>query len=93
MAAKYRRWFQKARYGLSTADYDALLAKQGGGCAICGAMKPGRDDRQHLYIDHDHETGRVRGLLCSTCNTGLGMFAEDVDRMRVAIAYLSEATA
>ena len=91
-AASFRRWFQKARYGFSPGDYDALLAKQGGGCAICGSTTPGASHRKHLYIDHDHVTNRVRGLLCGNCNSGLGMFADDPDRMREAIAYLSEAT-
>lgn len=54
---------------MSIADYDALLAAQGGRCAICGA-RPGR---RNLAVDHDHATGKVRGLLCTTCNVKLGV--------------------
>jgi hypothetical protein len=53
--------------------YDRILAAQDGGCAICGALPAVRD----LAVDHDHKTGAVRGLLCMSCNTGLGHFHDD----------------
>lgn len=58
----------RQRYGITLADYDAMLKAQGGGCAIC-AKPPGK---RRLAVDHDHKTGRIRGLLCSGCNTTLG---------------------
>jgi hypothetical protein len=73
----------KRRYGISRADYAALLARQGGVCAICG--KP---PEKTLCVDHCHSTGRIRGLLCRKCNFGLGCYAEDQAAMIAALAYL-----
>jgi hypothetical protein len=73
-------------FGLSVEDYDALLASQGGVCAICG--KHPNDAPKRFHVDHDHATGAVRGILCHTCNQGLGQFKDDVARMRAAVAYL-----
>ncbi len=83
-AAIYRRNLLK-EYGLVAEEYDALLAQQGGVCAICGRVNP---DGRPLYIDHDHATGRVRGLLCRKCNTALGLLSDDAATVRVALAYL-----
>jgi Recombination endonuclease VII len=73
----------KRRYGISRADYAALLARQGGVCAICG--KP---PEKTLCVDHCHSTGRIRGLLCRKCNFGLGCYAEDQAALIAALAYL-----
>ena len=74
---------QELRYGISTADYDALLARQGGACAICR-----RKSDRRLQVDHCHTTKEVRGLLCNNCNTTLGRCRDDPDILRAAIAYL-----
>lgn len=75
------------KYGITLAEAEALLASQGGVCAIC--QKPITDTRDYgPHVDHDHETGRVRGILCLGCNTGLGGFRDDPKRMLAAIAYL-----
>ena len=79
-----RHYHLKRRYGIGADEFDALLAKQGGVCRICG-----RPDPEH--VDHDHKTGRVRGILCFNCNGGLGQFADDVDRLESAAHYLSSA--
>jgi Recombination endonuclease VII len=72
-------------YGISLDDYDNMLDDQGGRCAICLC----RPRTRPLAVDHDHVTGRVRGLLCSRCNHGLLHFAqEDVTILRRAIEYL-----
>lgn len=75
------------RYGVTEEWYDDQLARQGGGCWICGATESG-NGKPRLSIDHDHETGLVRGLLCAWCNRGIGYFGDNPDQMRRAIAYL-----
>jgi hypothetical protein len=66
--------------------------QQDGLCAICGSKEiPAKSGQQRrLSIDHDHETGRIRGLLCSKCNTGLGFFRDNIRFLRSAIRYLEE---
>lgn len=76
-----------ARYGIDPDEYERLYQGQGGGCAICGALQP------DLFIDHDHTSGAVRGLLCSLCNLGLGYFADAEDRLTSAVAYLQQSRA
>jgi Recombination endonuclease VII len=99
--AKAKRWAkknpEKARihnirknlkgFGLTIADYESLLLKQSGVCAICRMLcKSGR----RLAVDHCHKTGAVRGLLCGSCNHGLGRFNDSPERLRAAANYLSE---
>lgn len=69
---------------LSTQEYRRRLSEQGGACAICSS----RPTRRRLAIDHDHETGLVRGLLCTNCNLGLGNFADDPALLDKAASYL-----
>lgn len=71
-----------AIYGITLEQYNKMLIEQGGLCAICG----NRDDK--LVIDHNHSTGRVRGLLCGNCNTGLGMFQDNTELFKSAYTYL-----
>ena len=78
-----RRGQLKRLYGISPADYDALLAKQDGVCATCG--KPSEET---LCVDHCHETGTIRGLLCRKCNFALGCFEDDPAAMMTSLAYL-----
>lgn len=70
------------------AWYFETLAAQGGGCAICGDTPA---DGRRLDVDHDHETGRIRGLLCMPCNIGIGNLREDPARLAAAIEYLGAA--
>jgi hypothetical protein len=69
------------KYGLTRAEWVSLYEAQGRSCAIC------RKDRD-LVIDHDHETGEVRGLLCSPCNTAIGLLSDSKSRLANAIVYL-----
>ena len=84
-AAADRRSHLKRKFGLTVEQYDAMLAAQGGVCAICG--RPPRDDIS-LHVDHDHETGQVRGLIDFRCNNALGDFDDDAARLAAAIRYL-----
>lgn len=84
-AAVDRRYQLKRKYGITPEQYDALLARQEGGCAICG--RPPRSDIS-LHVDHEHGTGRIRGLLCFRCNNALGDFDDDHDRLVHALTYL-----
>lgn len=76
-----RNW-RLGLYGLTTEKYNKMVASQNGCCAICGLKlnKP--------YIDHCHQTGLVRGVLCNKCNWGLGMFDDDIDLLASATSYL-----
>ena len=78
------------RYGLTESEYESMWQSQQGLCAICKRPEP-ESIRARLCIDHCHDTGRVRGLLCGFCNTGLGGFRDNVESLRSAIAYLESA--
>ena len=76
----------KFKYNLSLEEYEELLEKQNNVCYIC-KLPP---NSQGLVVDHDHATGRVRGLLCSSCNTGLGYFRDNIAYLEEAIKYLKQ---
>lgn len=76
-------------FGLTLESYTSMLAEQGNSCAICKSSTPG--GRGSFHVDHCHSTGRVRGLLCHSCNTSLGGFKDDARLLRSALEYL-EAT-
>ena len=77
-------------YGITASAYAALIARQGGLCAICHVVFDDAGDRSHrICVDHDHETGENRGLLCHNSNVGLGHLGDgDIPRISSAIAYL-----
>ena len=78
------------RYQVSRrSDYQAILTSQDGKCAICGADRDRVGDKS-LALDHDHATGEIRGILCHSCNTGLGLFQDDPARLREAANYLEK---
>lgn len=97
---KFRRvgWAYELRklYGITVDQYYEMLDAQGGACAICGLtnitssgaelIKNGKTTNFH--VDHDHTTGKVRGILCNACNRGLGYFRDDVQLLDKAIKYL-----
>lgn len=82
----YRAWFIKSRYGISLEEYATMLEQQGGVCAICGTDET--FDGKSFPVDHDHTTGKVRGILCGSCNLGIGQLGDDPDRLIAAAEYL-----
>lgn len=87
---KDKRIAQRLRkYGISFDDYQKLLEKQNGKCAICGS-NIGDSVGNRLYVDHNHKTGKVRGLLCSNCNFGIGSLKDSVEILKKAIEYLED---
>jgi len=79
----------KMTYGITPEQYDHMLKKQDGKCTICAAKKPGGRTKM-FFIDHCHNNGNVRGLLCMRCNTGLGLFLDNPKFLLNAISYLKE---
>jgi hypothetical protein len=77
----------KRRYGISLDEYDAMFDEQNGKCAICNTEEPG-GKYKHFAVDHCHETGKVRGLLCGNCNTGIGLLGDNINNFSAAILYL-----
>jgi hypothetical protein len=75
----------KTRYKISLDDYQNLLVGQNGLCAIC---KQPPNPGKHLAVDHDHTTGKIRGLLCNSCNLALGMLKDNKDTIQSALDYL-----
>lgn len=78
-----RHYHLQRRYGISAERVEELIREQGGVCAICLTGKP-------EHVDHDHRTGRVRGILCFNCNGGLGQMRDRVDVLLAAVDYLGE---
>lgn len=86
---RYRSKYDRAgalrrNYGLTVEEFDTMVLAQEGRCALC-------DRPSDLVVDHDHRTGRVRALLCTRCNTGLGHFGDAPALLERAVAYLVEA--
>lgn len=90
-----RRWYNNKgykkqaadRYGISINDYELLLEACGNRCQIC--LKENANNRR-LSVDHNHETGVIRGVLCINCNSALGLFRDSPELMELAIKYLKE---
>ena len=76
----------KGRYGFSLEEHDIMLEEQNGCCAIC--QRSIANLPRPPSVDHDHETGKVRGLLCQSCNSGLANFKDNIESLKFAIEYL-----
>ncbi len=76
----------QTKYEIGIEEYNEMFVKQGGRCKICKRHQTQLSKR--LAVDHDHITGKVRGLLCTNCNTGLGMFKDNPENLSEAIKYL-----
>ena len=84
-ALSTRKATLKRKYGITHDEFVSMVAAQGGRCAVCGITPHTR-----LAVDHDHATRKVRGLLCTNCNTGIGLFKDSIKLLRAACAYLGE---
>lgn len=81
----------KREYGITLDDYNKMLQEQNGLCAICGereTIKNKNGTLSELCVDHDHITGKIRGLLCRECNGALGKFNDNIEILKSAIKYL-----
>ncbi len=79
------------RFGMTVEEYNAILSKQKGRCAICGRKPRGTDRYRRgraLAVDHDHKVGKNRGLLCDLCNRALGQFHDSLEILKAAVRYL-----
>ena len=75
------------KFGITLEEFNSILTQQDGKCAICGYSD--RSDKNFFpVVDHDHLSGKVRGLLCMNCNMGIGKFKDDISRLKSAINYL-----
>jgi uncharacterized protein with PIN domain len=86
----YKSYNLRQNYGISLQDFEGMLAEQANACAVC------HEDfttASSAHVDHDHETGVVRGLLCTSCNNGLGRFSDDPELLRRAADYVERARA
>lgn len=79
-----REWYLVRNYGIGSQEFNELARAQNGQCAICG------DAIEDLVVDHNHNTGAVRGLLCRSCNSGLGLFKDNLERLRGAVRYMEK---
>lgn len=87
--ATYKKSFIFAkRYGIKIEDYNKILDNQNGKCAIC--ERHVSDFNRLLAVDHNHKTGKVRGLLCFSCNVAIGNFKDSIDILRKAVKYLED---
>ena len=83
-----RKYVLKQLYGISLEDYTSMLEEQGATCKLCGTTNP--EGRGAWHVDHNHETGVVRGLLCHSCNTGIGHLKDDPDLLTKAALYIKK---
>lgn len=77
----FNHYYRARRYGITEQQYKALLDHHQGRCGICEQEKP-------LVVDHNHDTGKIRGLLCHNCNKALGLFGDSIETLRAAEGYL-----
>ena len=89
-ARNARRWHLEKTYGLSLEDYHIMLAKQEGKCSMCGVDNNGK--HENFYVDHDHKTGKVRSLLCKSCNFMVGVVETKEDLLGLSKQYLNKHT-
>lgn len=86
------KWRIIKKYGITVCEYEVMYRSQNGACAICNSQleiaAAGRGSRRSACVDHDHVTGKVRGLLCHACNTAIGALQDDIGVIESALQYL-----
>ena len=87
-ALRKRESWLRRNYSITVTDYDRMVTEQNNSCAICNSQEMGTN-RGYWCVDHCHTTGKVRGLLCSSCNKALGQLGDTVEALEKAIAYLA----
>lgn len=87
-AESKRRAALKFHYGITLEDYGKLLAEQEGKCKLCGTETPGNKRCKNFNVDHDHQTGEIRGLLCGPCNLIVGYVEKSPELVIKILAYL-----
>lgn len=87
-----RDYFLFHKFGIRLKEYEAMYAAQNGCCAICHSQTTGDVRLNNFVIDHCHRTGKVRGLLCASCNKAIGFFEDSIVTLQRAIAYLQHHT-
>ena len=85
-----RNYNIKKRYGITQLQYNNILNEQSGKCAICGTSEIRRAKAKYFNVDHNHKTGKIRGLLCHDCNVLLGKLNDDIEMCKKVIEYLSK---
>lgn len=85
---KYLDTLMKNKYGISLEEFESIVEEQGGGCAICS--KTAEEQGKRLAIDHCHTTNKVRGVLCSNCNFGIGSLKDNLELLAKAYIYLED---
>lgn len=83
-AAQRRRALLKTKYNMTQKEFEAMAEKQEGKCAICKEFQ-----ERTLHVDHNHSTREIRGLLCTRCNTAIGLLRDNVEFLAAAIIYLT----
>ena len=81
-----RKYILKKQFGITIEDYNLMLKKQNGVCGICD-KKP---IKKRLAVDHCHNTGKIRGLLCDSCNRGIGQLGDTIEMLKKAVIYLNK---
>ena len=88
MVASQRKHHLRTNYGLTPEQHDGMIAGQNGKCLICGEKPTQVGSKKGLHVDHCHDTGRVRGLLCHNCNCAMGLLKEDPIRIQAMLDYI-----
>lgn len=87
---KHKNIHLKKEYGITLEEYEKMLEKQGGVCAICGKKETHNKRKQNLSIDHNHKTNEIRALLCYKCNLAIGYVSENICILKKMISYLQK---